>query len=464
MKSRTRRIRPTRTSAARRFRSISCDNGPNGDMFMNYMDYTDDACMFMFTAGPGRAHAGDARRPAGVDRSRADARHRRLRLQRRRLARRATSALRDAGSPPRIAPTSSASATPASGSRSATATARFSRRSSVINDLGFVAGGWRVEKHPRLLADLTGDGAADIVGFGDDGVWTALNNGNGSFRGAAAASSRDFGFTAGGWRVERHPRLLGDVTGDGRADIVGFGNDGVFVAAEQRRRHVSGAAVRDRRSRLRRRRLAGRPASALPGQSGRRRPRRHRRLRRRRRVGGARATATARSRRRSSSLADFGFDAGGWRVDQHPRFVVDLTGDGRADIVGFGDAGVWVARNNGNGTFQPPQLVVADFGFDAGGWRVDQHVRAAGGPDRRRASGHRRLRQRRRVGLVQQRRRHVPAAAAGAQRTSASTLGGWRVDRHPRFAADLTGDGRADIVGFGDLGVFVSLNNGSGGF
>ncbi len=30
---------------------ISCSNGPNGDMFMNYMDYVDDAAMFMFTQG-----------------------------------------------------------------------------------------------------------------------------------------------------------------------------------------------------------------------------------------------------------------------------------------------------------------------------------------------------------------------------------------------------------------------------
>ena len=30
---------------------LSCSNGPNGDMFMNYMDYVDDAAMFMFTAG-----------------------------------------------------------------------------------------------------------------------------------------------------------------------------------------------------------------------------------------------------------------------------------------------------------------------------------------------------------------------------------------------------------------------------
>ena len=29
---------------------ITCNNGPNGDMFMNYMDYTDDEAMFMFTS------------------------------------------------------------------------------------------------------------------------------------------------------------------------------------------------------------------------------------------------------------------------------------------------------------------------------------------------------------------------------------------------------------------------------
>jgi len=32
------------------FPTVTCNNGPNGDMFMNYMDYTDDAAMFMFTA------------------------------------------------------------------------------------------------------------------------------------------------------------------------------------------------------------------------------------------------------------------------------------------------------------------------------------------------------------------------------------------------------------------------------
>lgn len=33
------------------FPSVSCGNGPSGDMFMNYMDYVDDTAMFMFTSG-----------------------------------------------------------------------------------------------------------------------------------------------------------------------------------------------------------------------------------------------------------------------------------------------------------------------------------------------------------------------------------------------------------------------------
>jgi hypothetical protein len=33
------------------FPHVSCNNGPNGDLFMDYMDYVDDACMVMFTHG-----------------------------------------------------------------------------------------------------------------------------------------------------------------------------------------------------------------------------------------------------------------------------------------------------------------------------------------------------------------------------------------------------------------------------
>ncbi|HEX5003288.1 MAG TPA: M43 family zinc metalloprotease [Bacteroidia bacterium] len=35
------------------FPHVTCSNGPNGDMFMNYMDYVYDQCMVMFSAGQG---------------------------------------------------------------------------------------------------------------------------------------------------------------------------------------------------------------------------------------------------------------------------------------------------------------------------------------------------------------------------------------------------------------------------
>lgn len=39
------------TTGCPSFPQISCSNGPNGDMFMNYMDYMSDACATMFTNG-----------------------------------------------------------------------------------------------------------------------------------------------------------------------------------------------------------------------------------------------------------------------------------------------------------------------------------------------------------------------------------------------------------------------------
>jgi hypothetical protein len=82
-------------------------------------------------------------------------------------------------------------------------------------------GGWRVDKHPRLLADITGNGRADIVGFGDAGVWTALSNPDGTFADPQFVLE-DLGYDAG-WRVDEHPRFLAPMTHHGWSDVVGFG-------------------------------------------------------------------------------------------------------------------------------------------------------------------------------------------------------------------------------------------------
>ncbi|GAU86882.1 peroxidase family protein [Bosea sp. BIWAKO-01] len=215
------------------------------------------------------------------------------------------------------------------------------------------AGGWVSEdRYPRHLADVNGDGRADIVGFGEHGVWVSLANADGTFQPLNFALAQ-FSPSAGGWvSDDRYPRHLADVNGDGRADIVGFGEHGVWVS---------------------------------------------------------RANADGTFQPLSFELTQFAPSAGGWvSQDRYPRHLADVNGDGRADVVGFGEHGVWVSLANADGTFQPLSFALTQFAPSAGGWVSD--------------------------------------------------------DRYPRQLADVNGDGRADIVGFGEHGVWVSLANADGTF
>ena len=175
--------------------------------------------------------------------------------------------------------------------------------------------GWRIAEHPRFVVDMTGDGKLDLVGFANDGVYVALNNGDGTFRGPCRVSD-EFCRNKGGWDAQKHPRLIADLTGNGCGDIVGFGDGGVYVAIN----NGNGTFQ---------------PSKFV--------------------------------------LASFGY-AVGWRVDMNPRFVVDLNGDGRADIVGFSNTGIDVAYNDGNGDFRPASLLVTGFGSKEG-WSPDKTVR-----------------------------------------------------------------------------------------
>ncbi|MFK8905635.1 FG-GAP-like repeat-containing protein [Streptomyces sp. YS-3] len=206
------------------------------------------------------------------------------------------------------------------------------------------AGGWDTDKHPRFLADTTGDGRLDLIGCHDDGVWVSLQDEDGSFAEPLYVLD-DFGIDQGWSSVAEHPRFLVPTTPGGAVDIVGFSPQGVVVA------HGRGDGTFE-------------PAKLV--------------------------------------LNDFGHDQG-WSSDKHLRLLVDVTGDSTPDVVGFGDEGVWVSHARGDGGFEQAQLVCRGFGY---------------------------------------------ADAAGA----------WRVGRHPRYLADITGDGRMDIVGFGGPGVYVARN------
>ena len=148
----------------------------------------------------------------------------------------------------------------------------------VIDNLGYQAGGWRVGEHPRFVVDLNNDGRANIVGFGYDGIWTAIGNGDGTFQ-TPQLVLQNFGL-AQDWHVDRHPRFLARLTNSGFADIVGFGEDGVWVALGNGDGTFRKSLRQSRSSEFQpRAELAGRPQPAVSREPDEQRLRRHRRLR-----------------------------------------------------------------------------------------------------------------------------------------------------------------------------------------
>ncbi len=275
----------------------------------------------------------------------------------------------------------------------------FGQLSFVVSEFGYNQG-WRIENHPRFLADVNSDGKQDIVGFANEGVYVSLSTSTVTAPGFTPASRwlEEFGVNQG-WQVAKHPRYLADINEDGKQDIVGFGDDGVWVALST----ASGFS----------------PASFV--------------------------------------LNEFGFNQG-WRVGSHPRFIADINGDGGQDVLGFGDEGTWAALSIGSG-FGRVNLVLADFGVNQG-WQVTKHPRflaninGAGGQD---VVGFGNAgvfwAQPNSDGFFGQ----VTFGIADFAYDS-----GWRVAKHPRFLADINGDGRQDVVGFGDAGVWTALSTGSG--
>ena len=338
----------------------------------------------------------------------------------------------------------------------------FQPPSVVIANFGYQAGGWRVDLHPRFAVDLNGDGCADIVGFGYAGVWTAIGNGDGTFQ-QPRLVLENYGY-AQDWRVDRHPRFLAHLTKSGFADIVGFGEDGVWVAlgngdgtfSEPHTNpvlhqfgHHQGWLVENHPRLLAPLTLSGFADIVAFGNEG---------------VFTALSNGdgTFREPFPNPVLNNFGYDQG-WRVDRHPRCLAPLTNSGFADIVGFGDPGVFTAISTGDGRFhQPtPQPVLDNFGYDQS-WRVDEHPRFVIDLD---GDGIADI-----VGCGDA--GVWTALGTGDGRFSQAkyvlaNLGveqGWRVDKHPRLVGDLTGSGRADIVGCGDAGVWTAVGDGHGGF
>jgi glucose/arabinose dehydrogenase len=240
------------------------------------------------------------------------------------------------------------------------------------------AGGWSSDNiYPRQLADVNGDHMADIVGFGSAGVYVALATGNGNF-GTAAFSLNSFGAvnSAGGWSDDNlYHRDLADVNGDGKADIVGFGSSGVYVALATGNGNFAAATfvlnsfgAADSAGGWSNDNLYHRDVADVNGDGkadivG---------------FGGAGvyvapATTNGNFAQAFLALNSFGTSdpAGGWSSqDQFPRHLADINGDHMADIVGFGGDSTFVAFGTSDGSFEKPGPDIPIFGYNAaaGGW------------------------------------------------------------------------------------------------
>ncbi len=256
------------------------------------------------------------------------------------------------------------------------------------------AQGWRTDLHPRTNGDVNGDGKDDLVGFGYGGIFVSLSNGTQFL--SISKWSGDYSYDQG-WRIELHPRMVGDVNGDGKDDVVGYGSGGAWVALSD-------------------------GSQFLPV---------------------------------SSWTTDFSY-VQGWRTDLHPRAVGDMNGDGKDDLIGFGYGGIFVALSDGT-KFLPVAKWSGDYSYDQG-WRIELHPRMVGDVN---GDG--------KDDVVGYGSGGVWVALSDGSKFLTVTkwtddfsyAQGWRTDLHPRVVGDMNGDGKDDLIGFGYGGVFVSLSDGA---
>ena len=272
----------------------------------------------------------------------------------------------------------------------------------ILTDFATNVNGWSsFNTFPRTVADFNGDGKADIIGFGQrTNVGLSKKN---SF--LPVSQVTDYLGIVNGWSsFDTFPRVTADVNGDGKEDLIGFGNenDEVYVCLS------SGAGV--------------------------------------------------------SSCSNFlsnnyGSNWGWTNFSLYPRMLADVNGDGKADVIGFKDAGAYVSLSTGTG-FQNAQLLLSEYGTNQGWTNFGTYPRAAADIN---GDGKADIVGFKADGVYVSFSTGTGFSAPSLLLSEYGTQQGWTsFDLYPRMLADVDGDGKADIIGFKSDGVYVSFSTGTG--
>jgi hypothetical protein len=326
----------------------------------------------------------------------------------------------------------------------------------VVNNFAVGAGGWSSQDwYPRHIADVNGDGFSDIVGFGQAGVLISFGSATGVFSKPGVVLA-DFGHASGWISDNQFRRELADVDGDGRADIVGFGVSGTIVGISQADGTFAdpvfgianyganqGWVTQDGLTRLLGDVNGDGKADVIGfGQVGTYVS-----------LGNGDGTFQA----AEFALATFGVEQG-WSSDNlYHRDVADVNNDGNDDLIGFGVAGTFVALSKGDGTFDTAQFALNNFGRNHGWSSQDSYARDVAdvnGDGLADIVGFGAAGTYVAYGL----------ASGGFTQANFDVLNfgaaqGWTSNNsYHRELADINNDGTIDIVGFGQAGVFVGFN------
>jgi len=269
----------------------------------------------------------------------------------------------------------------------------------------------------RYLSDINGDGRADIIGFGESGVNVKLSQGNtfGNTQTWTTAFSN-----SSGWNNNQYIRTIGDVNGDGMADLIGFGYQAVYTYLSNGiNAFVSGFSV-----------------------------------------------------------SGFTINPDGWSVEKHPRYIVDVNGDGNDDIVGFSEDNVLVSLSTGV-SFLQPQVWSNYFGYNDGDG-YNEYNAGNGNLSNDPADPPIAARMMADVNgdgmadIVAFAKDYVKVAlSTGAYSAPGNGFGAkqyWHTGycynaiwddfkKYPRMTGDFNGDGRSDIIGFGNTQFCVAYSN-----